>query len=114
MGSIVEIAVDGVETVLHDDLNNAEVNDNFMKYAKEIEGRLGNFIEFVWVFYEEKPTLMVVDEMGALNIGPGYPLPVNSKATEIYKEVSRRRGETWEGPPYIHGVAYLFKDLKID
>jgi len=71
---------------------------------------VGGFVECVWVLHQGKRTLMIVNETGAVQ---DPPLPVNNKATEIYHNASRARGQDWEGAPYIHGTVILYEGMDV-
>lgn len=70
----------------------------------------GGYVEYVSVLYQGRPTTMLVDEEGATNFRPGYPLPVNERATEIYWEASRRRGVRHDhNSPRVYGTAVVLE-----
>jgi hypothetical protein len=68
---------------------------------------VGGTIEHVWVLYKEKRTCMLVHENG---IALGFP--VNSQATEIYREWPRRRGMDVSAL-HIHGNAIVLEDINL-
>lgn len=72
---------------------------------------VGGFIEIVSVLHNAKPCTMVVNEEGALcKWGTGQlPLPINARASDIYKAWSRTQGRVWVGAPYIHGDVILYE-----
>lgn len=53
---------------------------------------------------------MIVNETGAIQ---DPPLPVNKKATDIYHNASRARGQDWVGPPHVHGTVILYEGMTI-
>lgn len=114
MGRIYWIKTDGTEEVVEAEITSAQANARFREFMDLAASHYGgNFAEIVWVLHNNQRTLMLVDEFGALPVREGYPLPVNTKATEIYHQASRARGKDWEGPPYVHGDAMLFENIDI-
>ena len=115
MGHIYWIKTDGSEESVEKDISSEKVNTEFFKYIDIANQRFnGSHLEFVWVLHNNKRTLMIVDELGAIPVKSGYPLPINMKATDIYHNASRSRGKDWVGPPYIHGDVLLFEAIEID
>ena len=78
---------------------------------EELRQIVGGHIEHVRVLFDGKLAHMFVNELGAVEAGPGYPLPINPIATEIYHQLSRSQGRDWEGPPYIHGTAIVVENI---
>lgn len=114
MGRIYWIKVDGTEEDIEADISDAKANDDFLKVIKKAEERYKTgFAEMVWVLHNGQRTLMLVDEFGAQPVMEGYPLPVNEKATELYRAASRARGQDWTGPPYIHGDVVIFENIRM-
>jgi hypothetical protein len=70
----------------------------------------GAYLEHVTVLYEGLWHDMFVDESSATKLKPGYPLPRNDRATEIYRAnwLSQYPGADPESLPAIHGPAVLF------
>lgn len=70
----------------------------------------GGDLEHVTVLYEGERHDMFIDELGATSLQPGYPLPVNRRATEIYRAawLAQHPGDDPDDLPAIHGPAVLF------
>lgn len=112
MGRIYWIRIDGTEEDIEADISSAKANSDFVKIMKNAEAQFkSGLAEIVWVRHHDRKTLMLVDEFGALPAFNGSPLPINHKATEIYRAAARSRGQDWEGPPYIHGDVVLFEGI---
>jgi hypothetical protein len=104
----------GSYTVIHPD-GREQIHRgwNALPSRESMQATVGGDIEYVHVLHKGKRTFMVVNEIGATDLKPGYPLPVNPKATEIYWAASRARGASVEGAPHIHGVAILFEGIPL-
>lgn len=80
-----------------------------LKFADE-RAIVGGFVEVVWVLHQGKRTCMLVHETGAIE---NPPLPINTKATDIYHQASKARGKDWVGPPFVHGTVILYEGMVI-
>lgn len=70
----------------------------------------GAELEHVYVLHDGRRHDMFVDEFSASNVKPGYPLPRNDRATEIYRAnwLSQHPEDDPEDLPDICGPAVLF------
>lgn len=104
MGTIHWISVDG-----------SERTEQSAKWPslEALNKFVGGYIEVVRVLYKKKPTTMIVNEQGATNWQPGYPLPVNKAATEIYHAFTISRGLP-APEAKIHGAAVILEGIADD
>jgi hypothetical protein len=70
----------------------------------------GADLEHVTVLHDGERHDMFVDEQGAQNWKAGYPLPVNDRATEIYRcnWLTQHPEVDPASLPSVHGTAVLF------
>jgi hypothetical protein len=70
----------------------------------------GADLEHVNVLYEAARHDMFIDELSSTSLKPGYPLPQNDRATEIYRAnwLAHHRCADPEELPAIYGPAVLF------
>ncbi len=104
MGKIHWISVDGSITVEESSKNPS---------LKKMQEYVGGYIEHISVLYKGKPATMYANEEGATNWHPGYPLPVNKPATDIYHAFTLSRG--LPAPvAKIHGAAIVLEGIPMN
>lgn len=96
--------------IIHADGREETREGSTMLPSDEAKKIVGGWTETVWVLHQRKRTCMLVNETGAIQ---DPPLPINKKATEIYHNASRARGQDWKGAPYIHGTVILYEGMDI-
>ncbi len=79
----------------------------------ETQAYIGGYMEYVYVLYNGKKCLMIVNEEGAIHKRDRGPLPINARATKIYKAAAAARGHSYFGPPFIHGDVLLYEGVPI-
>jgi len=99
MGKIYYISSDGSRRVEDADA----LPDN-----TSVESFIAGDRECVWVLFKERRTCMFVNENG-IALG----LPINSTATEIYRDWPLRQGMD-VSDRHIHGNVIVFEDIAIN